>query len=154
MKSDLAWHSRLFTSDLPTAKILLKTWRGFGSLRWAAAAQLKLFCLRKLINDCCHDRWRRGNLGSSARVLGKVSQTFQERGSPLFYTPGGEVPWAQWFNSESKWAEILPGCSRQVLSPSFFLWTWQSFGLLYSGCWARSHLALHCRWMEWERSHS
>lgn len=85
MKSNLAWHSGLFTSDLPTAQILLKIWRGFGSLGWAAAAQLKLFCLRKLINDCCHEKWRRGNLGSSARCWGRWVKPFK-RGD-LHYFP-------------------------------------------------------------------
>lgn len=88
MKSNLAWHSGLFTSDLPTAKILLKIWRGFGSLGWAAAAQLKLFCLRKLINDCCHERWR-GNLGSSARCWGRWAKPFR-RGDLHHFTLLGD----------------------------------------------------------------
>lgn len=125
MKSNLAWHSGLFTSDLPTAKILLKIWRGFGSLGWAAAAQLKLFCLRKLINDCCHERWR-GNLGSSARCWGRWAKPFR-RGDLHHFTLLGD-PWAQWSNRESKWAEIFSGCSCQVLSPSFFLWVQQTLG--------------------------
>lgn len=85
MKSNLAWHSELFTSDLPTAKILLQTWRGFGSFGWAASAQLKLFCLRKLINDCCHERWRRGKLGSSARCWGRQVKPFR-RGHLHYFT--------------------------------------------------------------------
>lgn len=119
MKSNPAWHSGLFTSDLPTAKILLKIWRGFGSLGWAAAAQLKLFCLRKLINDCCHERWRRGNLGSSARCWGRWSQTFQERGSSLFYTPGGEDPWADSAANQSELRFYLAAHVRYWVLPSF-----------------------------------
>lgn len=86
MKSNLAWRAALFTSDLPMSKILLKTWRSFDSLRWAAADWLKLFRLRKLINDCCHERWGNQELGSSGRLLGRESFIFQDRMSPFFYT--------------------------------------------------------------------
>lgn len=153
MKSNLAWHSGLFTSDLPTAKILLKIWRGFGSLGWAAAAQLKLFCLRKLINDCCHERWR-GNLGSSARCWGRWAKPFR-RGDLHHFTLLGDRTLGHSDPTENQ-SELrfFSGCSCQVLSPSFFLWVQQSFGLLCSGCWGWPHLALLCRGMEWEWSHS
>lgn len=116
MKSNLAWHSVLFTSDLPMSKILLKTWRGFDSLRWVAADQLKLFCLRKLINDCCHGRWRREKLGSSGRLLGKESLIFQDRGVGRF--PYFTLLWARISQRKGR---ALPPLEVLVVGQGFLL---------------------------------